>query len=184
MEFEIENDNRILHRWRLTIRRCSELSRDENSDEDKRVQVKGGYFYKRPLPGYTLFGRDGCFMKRRSDVQEIQLDRGLTPADPEYGREPDGSEGLPYTGGRDRTEIQRVSSPRGDYLTFYEALFRAISDDRSEPVTAADGIRVMQIIDAAVQSDRDHRRCIVISVVQAGAIRDRRSRAAVTSAIL
>jgi len=125
--------------------------------EDQRVHVKGGYFYKQPLPEYVLFGREGCFIKRRSDVQETQLDRGLTPVDADYGREPDGSEGLLYTGGLERAEVQRIVSPRGDYLAFYEGVYRSIVEDQPEPVTAAEGVRIMRIIDAAVQSQRENR---------------------------
>jgi predicted dehydrogenase len=125
--------------------------------EDKRVHAKGGYFYKEPLPEYTLFGRNGCFAKRRSDVQEMQLDRGLTPAEAGYGKEPEGREGQLCTGGKDRTEIRRIVSPRGNYLAFYEGVYRAIAEDRPEPVTAAEGVDVMRIIDAAAQSQREGR---------------------------
>jgi predicted dehydrogenase len=52
---------------------------------DKRVHVKGGYFYKQPIAEYTLFGKMGCFIKSRSDVQEAQLDQGMSPGDSEYG---------------------------------------------------------------------------------------------------
>lgn len=55
---------------------------------DRRVHVKGGYFYKQPRPEYTLFGKQGCFIKTRSDVQEAQLQKVVTPADSDYSREP------------------------------------------------------------------------------------------------
>jgi predicted dehydrogenase len=125
--------------------------------EDRRVHVKGGYFYKQPLPEYVLFGREGCFIKRRSDVQESQLDRGLAPIDAGYGREPDGSEGLLYVGGRERTEVRRIASPPGNYAAFYEGVYRSIAEGKPEPVTAAEGVRVMRIIDAAVHSHREGR---------------------------
>ena len=41
---------------------------------EMRVHVKGGYFFRQPVPEYTFFGKKGCFLKRRSDVQEHQLD--------------------------------------------------------------------------------------------------------------
>jgi scyllo-inositol 2-dehydrogenase (NADP+) len=122
---------------------------------DKRVRVKGGYFYRHPIPEFTLFGKLGCFIKTRSDVQETQLQNGMTPDEPDYGREPDAAAGRLYTGDPQRTTMQQVASPRGNYLQFYEELYQSIISDRPEPVTATDGVRVMQIIDAAQQSARE-----------------------------
>lgn len=121
--------------------------------DDKRVHVKAGYFFKRPFPEFTLFGTQGCFMKRRTDVQERQLDAGTLPSDPGYGVEPAGGEGRLYTGAAD--EPQLIPAPRGNYLEFYDSVFRSIAEDLEEPVTADDGIRVMRIIDAAFQSQRN-----------------------------
>lgn len=119
---------------------------------DKRVHVKGGYFYKQPLPEYTLFGKQGCFFKTRSDVQEAQLDRGMTPGDSKYGIDPDASAGRLYTGNPTQTDVKDITAPPGNYLEFYEGLYQSIAENQPEPVTATDGIRIMQIIDAALRS--------------------------------
>lgn len=119
---------------------------------DKRLHVKGGYFYKKPVPEYAFFGKSGCFLKRRADVQEPQLDQGMKPADTGYGIEPDGCEGRLYAG---EGEPQLVRSPPGNYMEFYEGVYRSITDGQPEPVSADDGIRVMRIIDAAFRSHRD-----------------------------
>ncbi len=119
---------------------------------DKRVHVKGGYFYKRPVPEYTFFGTRGCFLKRRADVQEPQLDQGVQPTDAGYGVEPDGCEGRLYV---DQGEPELVRSPPGNYMEFYEGVYRSIADGLPEPVSADDGVRVMQIIDAAFRSQRE-----------------------------
>lgn len=119
---------------------------------DTRVHVKGGYFYKQALPEYSLFGENGCFLKARADVQETQLDRGMTPADSRYGMEPETRAGQLFTGDAAHTTVERILSPRGSYLTFYDELYSAIRKDQDEPVTATDGVHVMQIIDAAFQS--------------------------------
>ena len=123
--------------------------------EDKRVHAKGGYFYKRPVPEYTLFGKQGCFLKRRADVQEEQLDEGLTPADTDYGMEPDGCEGRLYVGDAGPDEPQLIRSPPGNYMEFYEGVYQSVTGGLPEPVSANDGVRVMQIIDAAFRSHRE-----------------------------
>lgn len=122
---------------------------------DKRVHVKGGYFFKRPVPEYTFFGKSGCFLKRRADVQEQQLDAGMTPADSGYGVEPDGCEGRLYVDDATPGEPQLVRSPTGNYMEFYDGVYESITAGHPEPVSADDGVRVMRIIDAAFRSHRE-----------------------------
>ncbi len=123
---------------------------------DKRVHVRGGYFFREPLPEYSLFGRNGCFFKRRADVQESQLQRGIAPGDDGYGVEPAGAEGRLITGS-EAPDADSVSAPRGNYAAFYEGMYDAIAHDGPEPVTADDGVRVMRIIDAAFRSHGEGR---------------------------
>ena len=122
-----------------------------------RVHVRGGYFYREPLPEFSLFGRLGSYAKRRADVQEAQLKLGMSPGDDEYGIEPVGAEGRLVTGG-DATDTISITAPRGNYAAFYQGMYDAIANGRPEPVTADDGVRVMQIIDAAFESHRQGRR--------------------------
>jgi predicted dehydrogenase len=119
--------------------------------EDKRVHVRGGYFFKKPYPEFALFGKRGCFLKRRADVQERQLDEGMMPSDPGYGVEPAGSEGRLYTAA---AEPVLVPAPPGNYMAFYDGMFRSMAEDSEEPVTAEDGVDIMRVIDAAYQSQR------------------------------
>jgi scyllo-inositol 2-dehydrogenase (NADP+) len=41
------------------------------------------------LPGFILHGTKGSFLKNRTDVQEVSLMAGQTPATPGYGIEPE-----------------------------------------------------------------------------------------------
>ena len=124
------------------------------SYSDMRVHVKGGYFFKQPLPEYSLFGKRGCYLKMRSDVQERQLAMGMSPDDSVYGREPAGREGRLYLGGGNGNEQELVTAPQGNYMKFYDGMYNTIADDLSEPVTAVDGVRVMRVIDAAFESQQ------------------------------
>jgi len=101
----------------------------------------------------VLFGKRGCFLKDRADVQEPQLDEGIKPSDAGYGVEPDGCEGRLYVG--DGDEPQLVASPPGNYMAFYEGVHASITDGKPEPVSAEDGVRVMRVIDAAFRSHRE-----------------------------
>jgi predicted dehydrogenase len=37
-------------------------------------------------------------------------------------------------------------------MTFFDEVYDSIANDKEEPVTGQDGLRVMQIIEAAIQS--------------------------------
>jgi predicted dehydrogenase len=91
-------------------------------------------------------------LKRRADVQERQLDEGMMPSDPGYGVEPAGSEGRLYTAA---AEPVIMPAPPGNYMAFYDGMFRSIAENSKEPVTAEDGVNVMRVIDAAFQSQRE-----------------------------
>jgi predicted dehydrogenase len=77
----------------------------------------------------------------------------MSPADSDYGLEPEGCEGQLYAGNEGKPEL--VRAPRGNYMAFYEGVYESIAAGRPEPVSADDGVRVMQVIDAAFQSQRD-----------------------------
>ncbi len=140
-----------------------DVTRDDSDVDDyfdillrypgKHVHARAGYFYKQPPAEFSLFGKRGCFIKSRSDVQESQLDKGMKPDHPDYGREPDCKAGRLVT----RTIDEAVISPRGNYAAFYAGVYDSIADDKPEPVSADDGVRVMQIIDAAWQSHEEGR---------------------------
>ena len=78
----------------------------------------------------------------------------MNPDDSGYGWEPAGREGRLYRGVGNGSEQELITAPQGNYMEFYDGMYSAIVDDLSEPVTAADGVRVMRVIDAAFQSQQ------------------------------
>jgi len=121
------------------------------------VHVKAGYFFREPLPGYVLHGRKGSFLKSRADVQESQLKAGMTPVSEGYGREPNAERGLLHTEFEGRVIRETIETLPGNYMDFYEGVYRSISANEPEPVTAQDGVNVMRILDAAVVSWEENR---------------------------
>jgi scyllo-inositol 2-dehydrogenase (NADP+) len=45
----------------------------------------------------------------------------------------------------------------GNYLSFYDGIYKSIVHDEALPVTAQDGIDVMRIIESAFQSSKEKR---------------------------
>jgi scyllo-inositol 2-dehydrogenase (NADP+) len=50
-----------------------------------------------------------------------------------------------------------VEALPGNYYSLFDGLHKAITEDKQEPVTADDGIKVMKIIEAAMESSAQKR---------------------------
>ncbi len=121
-----------------------------------RVRLLSSYYVKEPLPSYVVHGTVGSFLKLRADVQEQKLLKGEKPLD-DWGREPESEQGLLHTE-IDGEEIKEsVKTLRGDYRIYYDELYHALASKKEAPVSADDGIRVMQIIEAAITSNQEKR---------------------------
>jgi predicted dehydrogenase len=119
---------------------------------DFRVRLKAGFFVREPIPSYVIHGKKGSFLKPRGDVQEDDLKLGKKPNLDTWGKEGKGKEGLLHTEINNDVFIANVDTLQGNYYDFFEGVYQSISNDTREPVTAQDGVQVMQIIEAAIQS--------------------------------
>ena len=104
-------------------------------------------------PRLTVLGSKGAYVKNGIDPQEEALLAGGTPGSHGWGEEPESSWGK--VGAGDDVRLQR--SEPGNYLKFYEGVVHAIRDGAAPPVTAEQGIAMMELLDAARLSAREHR---------------------------
>lgn len=121
-----------------------------------RVKVKSSLLVREPLPAYILHGTKGSFLKSRADVQEPSLDSGGHPADPHYGYEPPHEAGVLHIMTEDGSKKTTIPTERGNYLDYFNDVYEAIVHHHSIPVSGEEGIRIMQIIEAAYESSRLH----------------------------
>jgi scyllo-inositol 2-dehydrogenase (NADP+) len=124
-----------------------------------RVRLKSGYFVREPVPAYQMHGKRGSFLKSRADVQEASLQRGVKPDVQGYGIEPEHEQGLLHTERGGAIVRERIPTLPGNYWAYYEGLYKAITENMPVPVSAADGIRVMKIIEAGYLSHQEN--CVV-----------------------
>ena len=124
---------------------------------DIRVRLKASFFVREPNPSYVVHGKKGSFLKSRGDVQEDQLKAGKKPNLTTWGTEKDSQEGILHTEIEGRIIKEIVPTLQGNYYEFFEGVYQAIINDKLEPVTAQDGVNVMQIIEAAFQSSEQKR---------------------------
>jgi predicted dehydrogenase len=121
-----------------------------------RVRLLSSYYVKEPVPSYVVHGTTGSFLKSRGDLQEQRLLKGEKPIG-DWSREPDSEKGLLHTEIDGRSSKELVETLPGDYRLYYDQLYRSLVSEKEVPVSADDGIRVMQIIEAAIMSNHDKR---------------------------
>ena len=116
------------------------------------VRLKSGLLVKEALPAYILHGTKGSFIKERADIQEDILKQGAKPGTANWGKEPESARGILNL--VENGEEQRIMMPSlpGNYMEFYDGLYEAIVNNKALPVSAADGLNVMLVIEAVLRS--------------------------------
>lgn len=119
-----------------------------------RVRLKSGYLVREPLPSYIIHGHNGSFLKPRADVQEADLVAGKMPGGKDWGKEPDNAMGLIHTMVNGELIRKQIPSCQGNYMAYYDGVFESIRNGHLMPVSSTDGILVMQLLEAAIESNQ------------------------------
>ncbi|WPR72322.1 Gfo/Idh/MocA family oxidoreductase [Flavobacterium sp. NG2] len=119
------------------------------------VRLKAGVFNREPIPSFILHGKTGSFLKTRGDVQEDLLKLDYKPNLDDWGTEASGNEGLLHTEIDGEIIRKKIPTLQGNYYDYFDGMYQAITQNTIEPVTAQEGIQVMQIIEAAIQSQAE-----------------------------
>ncbi len=122
-----------------------------------RVRLKSTYQAREPIPSFVLHGTKGSFLKSRGDVQEAMLQQSVSPDKADWGTENSDDAGLLHTEVEGKIVRKTVPSEKGNHSVFYEQLYKAIRHSEEPPVTAEDGLKVIQIIKAAIKSNAEKR---------------------------
>jgi predicted dehydrogenase len=127
--------------------------------EKLRVRLKGSLAVREALPGYTLHGLKGSFIKQRTDMQETMLLAGIDPGKSDWGTEPPSEMGLLHTEKNGEIIREFIQSEQGNYGEYYDGIYQSIRFNKPLPVTAGDGLQVIKIIEAAYKSNAT--KCVV-----------------------
>ena len=117
-----------------------------------RVRLKAGFFVREAIPAFVVHGKKGSFLKPRGDVQEDELKLGNKPNLETWGTESIEKRGLLHTEINGEIIKEYIPTLQGNYYDFFDGVYHSITNDATEPVTAQEGVHVMQIIEAAIQS--------------------------------
>lgn len=123
-----------------------------------RVRLKSGYQVREPIPSYVVHGRKGSFLKSRADIQEALLLQNIPPTSENWGIEPESERGLLCTEKDGKLIRERIPSMPGNYYLYYDGIYKAMREGGVLPVTAEDGVNVMQIIELVFSSHNSGRR--------------------------
>lgn len=127
--------------------------------EKMRVRIKSSYIVREPLPGYIFHGLKGSFIKPKTNIQEEMLESGKVPGNKDWGTEPESEKGLLHTVIDGKEIKEYITSEQGNYGDYYDGIYEAIRNGKPVPVSAEDGLKVIQIIEAAYSSNE--KKCVV-----------------------
>ena len=94
----------------------------------------------------------GSFLQQRSDMQEQQLLAGVKPSMESWCPAPAAPDGILHTEINGEVKRSETTSSPGNYMGYYDDVYKALTGKGPNPVTAADGILNTRIIEAALES--------------------------------
>lgn len=118
-----------------------------------RVRVHSSYVTLKQQPGYVIQGTRGSFFKAKTNQQEEQLSLGKSPEGEDWGKEPENEYGQLTTIEDGNIKEKTIISEQGNYMDYYDGIYRAIRDGGKNPVTAIEATKVIYLIEKAYESN-------------------------------
>ncbi len=122
-----------------------------------RVRLKASVIARESTYAYVLHGMKGTFLQHRSDMQEQQLLAGVKPSLDSWCPAPASPDGLLHTEINGEVIRKETTSAPGNYMGYYDDVYKALTGQGPNPVPAADGIMNTRIIEAAQESMKERR---------------------------
>lgn len=123
----------------------------------KRVRLKASNQIREAVPAFVLHGSKGSLIKSRADVQENDLITGKIPGSDNWGIEADSAKGFIHTEKDNEVIKEYIAAPRGNYMEYFDQMYKAIRYNEPVPVTAEDGLKVIKMIEAALKSNEERK---------------------------
>ncbi|MDF2501820.1 MAG: oxidoreductase, Gfo/Idh/MocA family protein [Anaerosporomusa subterranea] len=125
-----------------------------------RVVLQASNIIKQAGPHFQVHGNQGSLIKYGMDPQQSDLQRGLRPGNPTWGKD---KEELyaEVTLGRNLTLSSRLETIPGCYEAYYQGILNSIVNGAPPPVSAIEARNVMLVIETAMQSHKQQRVCLI-----------------------
>jgi predicted dehydrogenase len=119
-----------------------------------RVSLKASYLVKEPGPRYLIHGTNGSFVKYGIDPQEDELKAGNTPLSKNWGTDIEANWGILHVESDGKSIKEKIKTIPGNYLTYYENIYDVIRNYGELAVKPEEGLNVIRIIEAAMESSK------------------------------
>ncbi|HEX8634244.1 MAG TPA: oxidoreductase [Pyrinomonadaceae bacterium] len=125
--------------------------------ENLKVTLGAGMLAREPGARFSLHGTEGSFVKYGTDPQEDALKHGRTPAEPDWGTEPEAMWGKLNTGLGGLHFTGRLETLPGSYQSYYQNIAGVIAGREELAVKPAEAKNTIRIIELALQSNEQKR---------------------------
>ncbi len=119
-----------------------------------RVRLKSTVIARESYYAYVLHGMAGSYLQQRSDLQEENLLAGVKPTLQSWCPAPARPDGLLHTEIDGKIIRQEQTSSPGNYMGYYDDVYKALTGVASNPVPVSDAVKSMKIIEAAMNAQQ------------------------------
>lgn len=120
-----------------------------------RVRLKATCIARESTYAYTLHGMKGSFLQQRSDIQENELLAGTKPSLERWCFGTSSADGILHTEINGEVIRKETFSSPGNYMGYYDDVYKALTGQGVNPVPPEDAIKNMRIIGAALESVKE-----------------------------
>jgi predicted dehydrogenase len=124
--------------------------------ENLKVTLKAGMLVCEPSPRYVLYGTAGSYVKYGLDPQEAALKQGGSPAQPNWGVEPEQAWGT-CTKCDGSVNRSRYPTLAGRYQAYYDNVYAAVQGTEELAVKPEQAREVIRLIELALESSQQKR---------------------------
>ncbi|WP_240359926.1 oxidoreductase [Pyxidicoccus trucidator] len=115
---------------------------------ERKVVLQASMLVAGGMPRFAVHGTRGSWLKYGMDAQEDRLRADEAPGAPGWGVDPSPGRLVDGATGVERSSV----SPPGDYRQYYRALRDAVEGRGANPVTPAQALAVVAVMEAAVRA--------------------------------
>ncbi len=120
-----------------------------------RVRLKATCVAREFTYPYIIHGMKGTFLQQRSDLQEQLLLADKVPSLEPWCPPLSAPDGLLHAEINGETVKKQTTSSPGNYMGYYDDVYKALTGQGPNPVPAADGIRNTRVIELVLQSVKE-----------------------------
>lgn len=122
--------------------------------DDFFVNLKSSYLVREQGPRFIVHGTEGSFIKSGMDPQEQALKDKKIPGTQDWGRESKDQWGKLNATVDEKHFEGPIETVPGNYLSFYDNVYGALTEGRSLAVKAEEARNVIRLIEACQESNR------------------------------